>query len=361
MPRSARVILALVAALATAAALAACGGGDSSGADAKQLLKQTFSGNHEIKSGKLVVKLNIDAQGAAGTRGPIAVALTGPFESQGKGKIPQFDLAAQIQASGQNIQAGAVTDGSQGWLKFNNQAYVIPAKVWDQFVAGYTQAQQRSNRQNRSLGTLKNLGIDPEKWLSNPKVEGDADVGGVQTTQISADVDVSQLLASVNALASKARALGGQQLSQLPQGVSAAQRKKVADAVKDASVDVYTGKDDKTLRKMAVDVTIRPTSGGVKEAKVAFSLEIDDLNAPQTITPPANAKPLSDLTSQLGGLGALGGGGAGGATGGSGSGSSGGASGDAQQKVQQYTQCLQAAGNDVAKAQRCAALLNSGG
>ncbi len=365
MPRPARVILALLVAVATAAALAACGGSDSSGADAKQLLKQTFAGKHDIKSGKLVVKVGIDAQGSGGSKGPIAISLTGPFQSQGPGKIPQFDLGAQIQASGQNIQAGAVTDGTQGWLKFQNQAYVIPPKVWNQFVAGYTQAQQRSKRQNQSLGTLNALGVDPEKWLSNPQVKGDADVGGVSTTQISTDVNIGQLLDSVNALASKAGALGGRGLSQLPQGISAQQRKKVTDAVKDAKVDVFTGKDDKTLRKIAVDLTIKPSSGA-KEANVTFSLEIDDLNAPQTITPPSNAKPLSDLTSQLGGLGGLAGlgggaGSTGGAAGGSGSGSSGGASGTAQQKVQQYTQCLQAAGNDVGKAQRCAALLNSGG
>lgn len=363
MPRPVRIAIALAAVLAAAFSIAACGGSDNSSADAKQLLKETFSGDHKVQSGKLVVNLKVDAERTGGAKGPIQVALSGPFQSEGKGKVPQFDLSAQIQASGRNINAGAITNGTQGWIEFNNQAYSIPAKVWDQFVAGYTRAQQRSNRRNQGLGTLKTLGIDPEQWLKDPKVEGDETVGGVETTHISTGVDVNKLLDSVSQLAAKAGSLGNGKLSQLPQKISPAQRKKVADAVKSADVDVYTGKDDKTLRKIAINLDIEPTSGGVKSAKVDLSLEIDDLNQPQTITPPANAKPLSDLTSQLSGLGLLGGlgGGAGSAVPGSG-GSSGGSpsSAEAQKRIQQYTQCLQKAGNSVAEAQKCATVLRGG-
>ena len=112
---------------------------------------------------------------------------------------------------------------------------------------------------------------------------------------------------------------------------------------------------------------------GGRSGTLTFTLEIDDLNQNQTINAPANAKPFSDLQQQLGGLGlggALGGAGAGagaGATGtptapstgssSSGSGSSGSSSSAAQQKVQRYAQCLQAANGDAAKAQKCATLL----
>lgn len=368
MPRPFRIALALIAVLAAAASLAACGGSDNSSADAKQLLKETFSGDHKVTSGKLNVQLKVDAERSSGKGTQIQVALTGPFQSRGKGNVPQFDLSAQIQASGQNINAGAITNGTQGWIEFNNQAYSIPPKVWNQFVASYTRAQARSGRRNQGLGTLKTLGINPEQWLNDPKVEGDETVGGVETTHISTGVDVSKLLDSVSALTQKASALGNGKVSQLPQKISAAQRQKVADAVKSADVDVYTGKDDKTLRKISLALDIEPKSGGVKSAKVDLSIEIDDLNQPQTITPPANAKPLSDLTSQLSGLGLLGGlgGGAGSAVPGSSSGgsSSGGggapSTAEAQKRIQQYTQCLQKAGNDVTEAQKCAAVLRGG-
>jgi len=369
VPRPIRIVLALTAVLAAALALASCGG-DNSSADAKKLLKETFTGDHKVQSGKLVVNLDLEIERSNGQKTPIKVSLSGPFQSQGKGKIPQFDLSAQIQASGQNINAGATTDGKQGWIEFNNQAYSIPPNVWDQFVAGYTRAQNRSSSRNQGLGTLKSLGIDPEQWLKDPKVEGDEQVGGVETTHISTGVDVNKLLDSVNALASKAGSLGNNaKLSQFKSGIPQSQRKKVVDAVKSADVDVYTGKDDKTLRKIAISVDIEPGSGQVKSADVNLSIEIDDLNQPQTITPPANAKPLSDLTSSLGGSGLLGGLGGGGSSssggGGSlapGSGSSGGSpsSSEAAKRVQQYTQCLQQAGNNVTEAQKCAAVLRGG-
>ena len=106
---------------------------------------------------------------------------------------------------------------------------------------------------------------------------------------------------------------------------------------------------------------------GPKSVQVAFSLTLTDLNKPQTITAPANPKPLSELLGQLGGLlGGAGGGGAGalggllgGASGGSSGGSGGSAAPSASQaaKVQKYAQCIKDAGGDVTKAQQCAALL----
>ena len=132
---------------------------------------------------------------------------------------------------------------------------------------------------------------------------------------------------------------------------------------------MWTGADDKTLRKLQVDLNIAGTGG--RSGTLTFTLEIDDLNQNQTINAPANAKPFTDLQQQLGGLGlggALGGAGAGaGATGtptapptgsgSSGSGSGGSSPSAAQQKVQRYAQCLQAANGDAAKAQQCATLL----
>ncbi len=80
-------------------------------------------------------------------------------------------------------------------------------------------------------------------------------------------------------------------------------------AIKDASVDVYSGTDDHLLRKLSLSLSIAPPAGsGVSSVKVDFSVTISDLNQPQTITAPSGAKPISGLLSQLGisGLGPLG-------------------------------------------------------
>ena len=121
--------------------------------------------------------------------------------------------------------------------------------------------------------------------------------------------------------------------------------------MKTAHIDVYTGESDHLLRKLAVTLDIAPPSGaasGVSEVKLDFSLTINDVNQPQTITAPQNAKPLSDLTGQLGGLGlSLGGLGSGSSSSGSSSGSLGSTGSSAA--GQKYIQCaLQAQGNQAA-------------
>ena len=85
---------------------------------------------------------------------------------------------------------------------------------------------------------------------------------------------------------------------------------------------------------------------------MSFSVEFSNVGQSQTITAPKSSKPITELTSKLGGLtGALGG--ASGSS--SGAGSSGGAG---TQALQKYSKCLQKA--NPAKPdelQKCADLL----
>ncbi len=81
---------------------------------------------------------------------------------------------------------------------------------------------------------------------------------------------------------------------------------------------------------------------------VAYS----DLNQPQTITAPSSSKPFTQFTARiqglLQGLGSLTGGGT----------SQSGGSTPSSGKLQRYSQCIQKAGSDVSKMQRCASILN---
>ena len=119
--------------------------------------------------------------------------------------------------------------------------------------------------------------------------------------------------------------LSREQLNQLPQGIPQSTRKQIVNAVEKAELDIYTGKDDKILRKLEAKIKFnvpeRPAPAGRRARSPARSssrCEIAEVNEPQTITAPKSAKPLSELQRQLGpsGFGALG------SQGGSGSGSS---------------------------------------
>lgn len=357
----ARAIVALLALVAAALVLAACGGSDSSSgsggssADAETLLRQTFTGSHDIRSGRADIQLRVVATGDSSIRGPISVGITGPFQSVGSDELPKFDLALDVNAQGQGFKAGLTSTSDQLFVQFGGTAYEVPAQLLTQLKDSYRRSQQEGSSDQRM--SLQSLGLDPMSWLQDPTVEGTETVGGAETDHISAKLNVDALLDDVDTVLARVSAQGlpGAAGQEIPDKIPSDARSQIEDAVKTASVDVWSGTDDHTLRKLTLALNVEPpaSSNGPRSLDLSLSIELADLNEPQTITAPATSRPLNELLGQFQGLlgGALGG--AGGALGG-GSGSSGGTSSD---QLDAYSQCIQRAGADVAAAQRCASLL----
>src|SRR3954451_1024279 len=124
--------LALVPALLALALLSACGGDEQAAGqqDVGTLLRQTFTGDKHIRSGKLAVVLDVDARGTGQVRGPLKAALSGPFQSNGAKKLPSFDLAVKLSGAGQDISGGVTSTGDQGFVSFMGQPYRIDDAVW---------------------------------------------------------------------------------------------------------------------------------------------------------------------------------------------------------------------------------------
>jgi hypothetical protein len=349
-------ILSLIAVLALAV-VAGCGGGGSaadSNTDVNELLKQTFSGNKDVKSGRLDLTIRIDAKGGSSSQlnGPVTLKLTGPFESQGKGKLPKFDVDASFEGAGQSFKAGLASTGDKGFVNFQGQEYAVSDQLFQQFRAGYEEAQKRgSNGRQQSLATL---GIDPRRWLTNPRNDGEAKVGDTDTIKITGGVDVTKLLDDVNAALEKARSLGVQGSDQLPEKLTDAQKRDAAKAVKNLAVEIYTGKKDTTLRRMVISMDVHGSSG--ESGSLALDFQLLDLNEGQDIKAPSGAKPFDELLGKLGGLG-LGGGSTSSGSGSSGGGGSG-SSGASAEQLKKYSECVRKAGSDAQKAQKCADLLS---
>jgi hypothetical protein len=354
-----RPLLLLVIALASLVVVACGGGGDekaTSSTDVNKLLKDTFSSGKSVKSGKLNLNLKIDSNAAGALAGAITVQLSGPFESQGTGKLPKFKLDASLAGAGQNFKAGATSTGDKGFVSFQGQDYAVSDQIFKQFKTSYEQAQKQgsSNGKQTSLATL---GIDPSHWLKNARNDGDAKVGDEDTIKITGDVDVSALLDDIQKALAQTRSLGLQGSQSLPSKLTPAQRKQFTDSVKKLSVEIYTGKKDTILRRMVVNLGLRQASDQSKTATVAFDMSLTDVNDGQDISAPSNTKPFDQLLSQLGasGLGSgLGGSSGSGSSGGS---SSSGSSAPSTKDLQKYTDCVSQAGSDTAKAEKCADIL----
>jgi hypothetical protein len=379
-----RVLLVAFALVLAATALVACGdGSENDDASVDELLRKTFGESKDVESGKLNVAFNLDAEGLEGLDEPVTLRLSGPFASEGDGELPRFDLALTLGLSGQNITAGAVSTGDKGFLEFQGQSYAVTQEIYDSFKQGFEQAQKQAEKETKGEDspTLSRLGVDPRRWLTGARKAGEQEVGGAETFHITADIDVRKLLDDVNKLLEQAGELGVPNAGDVPQSITDEQKRQIAEAVKEAKVDIFTGKDDTILRRLQLRIgldvpeSLRKEAGGLRTGTLAMTLEIADIGEDQEIKAPASSRPLEELLGQFGGTGG-GLGGLGGSQEGSGSGSesgsgSGSGSGDdsgsgsgsgsvspqQRQRFERYSKCLQDAGEDIAEAQKCAALL----
>ncbi|MEA2484007.1 MAG: hypothetical protein QOC55_1954 [Thermoleophilaceae bacterium] len=348
MLRTFRSLSLLVFAL-LAAVLTACGSGNSS--DVKNTLDKAFS--TPIKSAQVDLEVDIKLNGVKQLNGPIKLSVQGPYETGGQQTIPKTDWNIAASAAGQNFTAGFISTGDDAWVAFQGQNY----EVGKQQVAQINSQIKQQAAGNKKKG-LSQFGVDARNWLTDAKDQGSSKVDGVDTDHVSAALDVSKFLGDINRIVQKAGGLGSTTAPQL----TASEKKQVQDVVNNPRFDVYVGKNDNVIRRLSADISFSVPSdkqaqvGGLKSGTVSFSIDFSNVGKPQTIKAPANAKPLSDLTSQLGGLGGVLGGASGSGTSGSSSGS--GTSGPSSAALQKYSQCLQKANpNKPAELQKCAALL----
>jgi hypothetical protein len=335
-----------------AALLSACGGGSSE--DVKSTLDKAFS--TPIKTARIDLEVNLKLDGIKQLNGPVKLSVQGPYETGGSQTIPKADWDIAASASGQNFSAGFISTGDNAWVGFQGQNY----EVGKDAVAQINQQIKQAAGQKDKKG-LSQFGIDPRDWLKDAKDEGDEKVGGVDTDHVSATLDVGKFLDDLNQLVKKAGSSTGTNAQITP-----SQKKQIEDVVKNPRFDVYVGKDDNVIRRLSADLSFtvpdqqQAQLGGLKSGTLSFSIEFADVGKPQTINAPQNAKPLSELTSQLGGLGSVLGGGTGSSgSGSSGSGSSGSSSGGpSAEALQAYSKCLQKADpSKPAELQKCADLL----
>jgi hypothetical protein len=367
-----RTVLTMLMILVAAFGVAACGSsGSGSSGNPNTLLKQTFSGSHKVSSGKLAVSLTIDPAGSSTLSGPVTLTFGGPFQTRGAGKLPESNFTVSASALGHGVSLGILSTGTSGYVTLQGTSYQMPQATFQRLESSFAQVASSGGSSSNS-GTLSKLGIQPLHWLTNPTIVGTENVGGTQTTHIHAGVNVTALLSDLNTVLERASSLGVSGASALKSGIPAADQQKIAAAIKNPSVDVWTGNSDHTIRRLTITLTLPVTGkasselGGMTSADINLTMQYADLNQPQTITAPTTVRPYSEFEAKVSAFiqelqGAAGGLITGGSSGGGTSSSGGSSTTGSSSSVQKYSQCIQQAGGDVSKMQKCASLLGSGG
>jgi hypothetical protein len=346
----------LFALLFATLALASCGGGDDK-ENVQDLLDNAFSSS--IKSADLKIDASVQLKGSPGLDKPVRISASGPFRTN-DGKLPSADIDLKIgtDGGGQTVTTGFLSTGNRAFVKFQDIYYEQPA-------AQVAQANRAIAQNKDKRGSLRALGLDPRSWLSEAKVEGDEEIAGVQTRHVSGKLDVEALMRNLNAFVRKSGStLGGATGQKPPKPLSEDDIRKVADVVRDPTFHVYVGKEDDIIRRVAGKIEFdvpeesRDSLGGIQSGAIEFEVEFSKVNGDQEIEAPSNPRPLSDLTTSLGGTGALPGlGGSQGTT--PTPPSSDGTTPEAQD-FQDYADCLdKARPEDTEALQRCAELLQT--
>ena len=291
-----RALIAAALALTSALLLAACGGGGN-GEDPQQVLQQTFNNPTSIRSGTFDLDFRVETSGGENP-GSFEAKLGGKFASQGPNQFPKFDIDASVKAESgsQDISGtgGLISTGNQAFVNFQGTNYAVPQQLYDEFTTTYAQLQGQSSS-SKSANLLKALNISPANWLTDLKNEGTADVEGTQTIHISGSANVSKLVEDLKAIAQRAGSAVG--------NVNTQQLNQLNDVVQSGDIDVYSGENDKLLRRFQIHADLKPppgTPGAPDSLTIDIQLNFADVNKPETFTAPANAEPLNNLFQSLG-------------------------------------------------------------
>ncbi|MBA3422209.1 MAG: hypothetical protein H0U12_10030 [Thermoleophilaceae bacterium] len=286
------LVVAAVAALAVAVVLAivVLGSGEK---EATDLLDRAFT--QPIGSADVALDASARVKGVQQLEQPIRLQVRGPYRSGGSRRIPSIDLAVNLSASGQSFSGGLVSTGRNAFVEFMGKGY----EVGEQPVAQANQ--QIAAAAGRQRG-LADFGIDPRRWLDDPRIEGEEQVAGTATTHVRAGLDVGRMLDDLNTLRGRA---SGQVGGPAPRRLSAEERDRFERIVQDPEFDVFVGKADNKVRRLATVVELdvpeedRQEAGGAESGEISFSIEFSNVGSPQPITPPRRARPIRDLTTQL--------------------------------------------------------------
>jgi hypothetical protein len=181
--------------------------------------------------------------------------------------LGQNDFTTRENDNGDRVAIRELSAGERGYLRVQGQWYEL------------TQAQARrvfnDKQTGRRSSSLKEAGIDLEKWIQSPRLEGTAQVGGIATDRIVGTLNVDEMLAGMD-----------------DEGENSAADPFYRDAQKQGEVELFVGKEDGILRKLSVRSEIVPRlPNGTANIDFRVDLAFTEVGEPQRITAPKNALP----------------------------------------------------------------------
>jgi hypothetical protein len=290
-----------VLSIVLAVALAGCGGGSSSSGEkaaadkggkpnspeVKKLIDDTFGPNDKAKSGNISGVIDITVKGLERYREPIQVSVVGPWTDAAGQPEAAFNVSLGLR--GGILGGDMYLRGDKAFIGLGSTAYQIPDPI-----AGPLRAPLEAKTSNALGAVLGVFHIAPERWAKNPRIVGNERVAGIDTIHGSAELDTKAMFRDLSALTKRLTSLKITNITGLPQVVDRQDRQALQRSVTSADGDVWTGADDKVLRKARFRMTLKPSAkdrkilGGFTSIRVVANLDVTDVGAEQSIDVPSN-------------------------------------------------------------------------
>jgi hypothetical protein len=226
---------------------------------------------------------------------PISIKLDGAADT----KAGKSDLAFELSAGPIKVDGGLRQVGAASFLEVNGKWYSLPAGSLSSSSGSSTTGTSSVDPQ----AILKAFG-DPRALITNAKLDGSEDVGGVKSDHVTGSIDLAALVKGISAVAgSSGTSTSASPVSpaQVAQGVQSLQR-----YVQSATADIWVGQDDKQIHRFATTIdgvtdAATKSSSGIEGFKITLDLSATPTSTP-SVSAPSNPAPVSELQQDLGGL-----------------------------------------------------------
>lgn len=292
MRMRAPLLRSLVAALAACALVVLAGacGGDDEESSPRSLLNVAASKKIESAEVRLRTDANVPGFPILGSR--IVITGSGPFVANGPDALPEFDWNVVMRAGGQTFPTRVSGIDGKVYVEFMGQFYEADEQLLERFGLGAPSGRKQPT-------SLRQLGLEPDKWLTRTKVSDGEEIGGDSTRLITGAVAkravIDDLLATVDA---KRLTEAGDDVEGLPE-LNDENAAKVADAIDSAKVEVNVDDDGYPRRvyaKLGFTVPKDVKDTAIESGTVTFELVLEQIgDVTVNVEPPFDPDPLSDL------------------------------------------------------------------
>ena len=285
--------------IATVALVAAgCGGSDKKSAATTGEETQAASSGSDVSAVLTAVKTD------AASQGPTKIAVDATFTIGGSpaGQFKSFlskpihmtvdgvtsgsdaDATVALTVNDKPIKFGVISVGGKSFIQLDGKWFKSDSVASAGSSLG--PSTPKVSTSGLDLSKITSAIGDPSKLFKGDATVSDDDVEGIKTDHVSGTLDAQGIIATIESVA---KATG-----KAYSAPTAADQKKLEDALKDAKVDVWVGKDDHLVHKLAVDGKVgldTPQQGvdsvGIKLSVTSVPKDGVKVEAPSDVRPDA--------------------------------------------------------------------------